>query len=65
MARFESGDADGGLVVPGIYRELLERERQVCNEVDPRRALVDRDPTGRCFTGRGGCLMRWRPVWTS
>lgn len=36
MPWLESGIADGGLVVEGIYRRLLERERVKCSERDPR-----------------------------
>jgi hypothetical protein len=43
VPRFESGSADGGLVVQGIYRGLLERERAKCAERDPRRALAEPD----------------------
>jgi hypothetical protein len=43
VPRFESGDAAGGLVVEGIYRGLLERERVKCAERDPRRALAKPD----------------------
>lgn len=41
MPRFEVGEGDGGLVVEGIYRGMLERERVRCGQPDPRRTVAD------------------------